>query len=210
MDCDAYRLDVSARLDGEPTVVPTDELDAHSHSCAACRAYEAGATALAPRLAPLAASTTPSRSAELLGAMAEARRTAGRRLDVVRLALVVVAGIQLGLALPGLLFGDAGAGMSAHHVGHVTRHLGAWDVALAVGFVVAAVQPVRALGLLPMATALAACMAVAAVLDVAGGATTLFGESMHALQLAGLVLLWALSRVTPRPTATAPTSWATP
>jgi predicted anti-sigma-YlaC factor YlaD len=210
MDCDACRLDVSARLDGEPTAATADELDAHLRSCQRCRALAEGAAELAPRLAPLAASAAPSRSVELLTAMAEARRTAGRRLDAVRLALLVVAGIQLGLALPGLLFGDAVAGMAAHHVGHVTRHLGAWDVALAVGFVVAAVQPVRALGLLPMAVALAACMAVAAVLDVVGGSATLFGESMHALQLTGLALLWALSRATPRPTAIGSAAWATP
>ena len=34
---------------------------------------------------------------------------------------------------------------------HTSRHLGAWDVAFAVGLVLAALQPWQARGLLPMA-----------------------------------------------------------
>ena len=52
---------------------------------------------------------------------------------------------------------------------HVARELGSFDVALAVGLLVAAWQPARAWGLLPVATVLALVMGVTAVLDLVDG-----------------------------------------
>ena len=67
-------------------------------------------------------------------------------------------------------------------------------MALAVGLLVAAWQPARAWGLLPVIAALALVMAGTAVLDVVRGTASGFGEAHHVLDLAGLVLLWLVAR----------------
>ena len=72
-------------------------------------------------------------------------------ISPARWALFVVALTQLVLAAPALLLGeDTGATV------HVARELGAFDLALAVGLLVAAWQPARAWGLLPVVAALGA------------------------------------------------------
>jgi len=92
--------------------------------------------------------------------------------------------MQLVLAAPAILLGDdPGA------TGHVARELGSFDVALAVGLLVAAWQPARAWGLLPVVTALALVMGGTAVLDLIDGRTETVGEAHHLLDLAGVALL---------------------
>ena len=77
---------------------------------------------------------------------------------------------------------------------HVTRELGAFDVALAVGLLVAAWQPAPAWGLLPVVAALAFVMGGTAVLDVVRGTASSVGEAHHVLDLAGVALLWRVAR----------------
>lgn len=105
-----------------------------------------------------------------------------------RWALFTVALTQLVLAAPALLGDDPGASV------HVARELGAFDVALAVGLLVAAWQPARAWGLLPVATALALVMLGTAGLDLAEGEVSTLGEAHHLLDLAGVALLWLVAR----------------
>lgn len=104
--------------------------------------------------------------------------------------MVVVALAQLGLGLPHLLAGGEDHALAIH----ASHHLGAWDVAFAVGLLVIAIQPWRTRGFLPMATALVTIMVVTAVLDIANNRTPGMTEAAHLLELAGLVLAWALSR----------------
>ncbi len=93
------------------------------------------------------------------------------------------------LAVPALVLGeDSGATV------HVARELGSFDVALAVGLLVAAWQPARAWGLLPVAMALAFVMAGTAVLDLADGRADTLGEAHHLLDVAGVALLWLVAR----------------
>jgi predicted anti-sigma-YlaC factor YlaD len=67
-------------------------------------------------------------------------------------------------------------------------------VALAVGLLVAAWQPARAWGLLPVAAALAAVMAGTAAIDLVDGTATSVGEAHHLLDLAGVAFLWLVAR----------------
>lgn len=128
-------------------------------------------------------------------AAAAARRAAvslppagtGRRRWRVALALVALA--QLIVAVPALLFG-VGAGAPTH----LAHELGSWDLALAVGFLFAAWRPARAWGMLPLVAALVACLLATTGIDMAEGRAGLLRESTHALDLAGLGLLWALAR----------------
>ena len=150
MRCDTIREALSARLDGEATGrrrrahrgpprhlprlrrVVAEEL-ATLHRMVRVREAEAVPDLVGghPRRAPGAAPGAASPLAEAI--------------SPARWALFVVALTQLVLAAPALLLGeDAGATV------HVARELGSFDVALAIGLLVAAWQPARAWGLLPV------------------------------------------------------------
>jgi predicted anti-sigma-YlaC factor YlaD len=96
----------------------------------------------------------------------------------------VVALTQLILAVPELIMGATG-GSSVH----LEHHLGAWDVAMAVGLLVAAWQPERARGLLPMALALGGILFATAVVDLATGNTAALNEAAHLLEFVGVLFL---------------------
>jgi len=107
---------------------------------------------------------------------------------VLRWLLVAVAVVQIVIAVPALVLGD-GAGLSVH----TARHIGSFDIALAVGFLYAAWRPGRVAGLLPVVTALVVCLFLSSALDVAAGNTAALGEVQHVTDVAGLALVWLLS-----------------
>ena len=176
-------------LDNEPAHVSTGVIESHLRTCGTCRTFAADARAMRAALG-----SGPVPTADLASQIATAAR--GRRrgfdLDVIlRLGLVGVAVAQLALALPGLVFGtDEGAPI------HIAHEVGAWDLALAVGFLFAAWRPLRAVGLLPFVAALSAGLIGTAVLDVADGRANSLMETTHLLELVGTILLWML--VAPR------------
>jgi predicted anti-sigma-YlaC factor YlaD len=102
--------------------------------------------------------------------------------------LVAVALAQIAVAIPELLGSDAGLPV------HTARHLGSFDVAIAVGFLFAAWRPSRIPGMLPVLGALAVCLVISAFLDVAAGNTAALGESHHVTDFAGLLVMWLISR----------------
>jgi predicted anti-sigma-YlaC factor YlaD len=77
---------------------------------------------------------------------------------------------------------------------HTARHLGSFDIAVAVGFLFAAWRPSRIPGLLPVVAALVACLVASSLLDVFAGNTGALGEAHHATDFVGLAVLWLLSR----------------
>jgi predicted anti-sigma-YlaC factor YlaD len=113
---------------------------------------------------------------------------------VLRVLLAGIALVQIAVAVPALLLGS-----DANLPVHTARHLGSFDVALAVGFLFAAWRPVRIPGLLPVVSALVACLVGSSLLDVASGNTAALSEAHHATDVAGLVVVWLLSRALPRP-----------
>jgi predicted anti-sigma-YlaC factor YlaD len=185
MDCTRIREAISASIDGEDAGVARAEVDAHLRRCGACREFEAEASALRSQVrfmridAPGAATASISRALD--------HRQAQLLTMPVRIALVVVAVAQLGLAVPGLLYGtDEGAPI------HVAHEAGSWSLALAVGFLFAAWRPLRAVGMLPFVGALAAGLLFTAGLDLAHGKALALDESSHLLELVGTGLLWLL------------------
>ncbi|HMQ25629.1 MAG TPA: hypothetical protein PKA98_06550, partial [Acidimicrobiales bacterium] len=119
MDCARCREAVSARLDGHDVVGPAAE--SHLAGCAACRAWQADAVALAHRLVEHRVEPVPDRSAAILAAMA-AEVAADEQLahrDALlpwRAGLAALGTVPLLLALPALLGGaQPGAGV------HVAR-----------------------------------------------------------------------------------------
>jgi predicted anti-sigma-YlaC factor YlaD len=77
---------------------------------------------------------------------------------------------------------------------HSARDLGALEIALAVGFLTAAVAPERAAALLPMAAALVVALAVVVGVDLAAGRATPGAEAAHMIEVIGVGLLWLVSR----------------
>jgi predicted anti-sigma-YlaC factor YlaD len=195
MRCDTIREALSARLDGEATGLDDDTIDTHLETCRACVAWSEELATLHRMVRVREAELVPDLSATILGSRPAPATTPARRsplgevISPARWALFTVALTQLVLAGPALLLGeDSGATV------HVARELGSFDVALAIGLLVAAWQPARAWGLLPVVAALALVMAGTAVLDVARGTASGLGEAHHALDIAGLVLLWWVAR----------------
>ncbi len=136
----------------------------------------------------------PAVVASLGAARAEDReRRARRALAPWRIGLASAALVQPVLVLPSLL----GAQWLGH--GHDARELGAWHLALAVGFLFAAIRPARAWGMMPLVSALVAGLLLTAGIDLAEGRVGLPQELAHAVELAALGCLWALSARVQRP-----------
>jgi predicted anti-sigma-YlaC factor YlaD len=191
MDCTRAREAVSARLDAEDPGVPAAMVDDHLATCAACRSWGAAAADL--RRAGIGpAPTVPDQTLEILRKAGAKDRDAALR--PWRGALATVAVLQLGLALPALALSDR-SGLGAH----ATHELGCWDVALAIGFLFAALRPARAWGLVPLVGALVGSLVATSLLDLAAARTTAGGESAHVLEFLGLVFVWMLARQTRRP-----------
>jgi predicted anti-sigma-YlaC factor YlaD len=201
---------LSARLDGEDPGLDEAGIDeasvyAHLAQCAPCRVFAHRAEQLhrAVRLSPapeipdltsaiLTAIGNEPRHEELAGASFGTHDPETQR--VLRWVLVAIAVAQIAIALPALLFG-ADAGLPVH----TARHIGSFDVALAVGFLFAAWRPSRIPGLLPVVVALVVCLAGSSLLDVAAGNTAALGEAQHLTDFVGLAVVWLLSRPVTHP-----------
>jgi hypothetical protein len=157
MECAQIREALSARLDGEAADLPDPVVDDHLGGCRACAAWSEEVATLHRMVRVREAERVPDLSVAIVEAFVPEGRRAkagpargvllGEHISGARWALFVVALTQLVLAGPALLLGeDTGATI------HVAREVGSFGVALAVGLLVAAWQPARAWGLLPLAT----------------------------------------------------------
>ncbi|HEX5585711.1 MAG TPA: zf-HC2 domain-containing protein [Acidimicrobiia bacterium] len=207
MSCSRFRTAISARLDGEallepganPSGVDAAALDAHLATCVDCRAFSVRAEQLHRTVRLAAAPEVPDLTPRILSAIAAERDAGlapstngapqGNEERALRIVLVAIGLLQIAIALPALILGD-----DANLPVHIARHLGSFDVALGVGFLVAAWKPQRIAGVLPVVTALVLCLVGSSLLDVLSGATGAGAEAHHATDIAGLVVLWLLSR----------------
>jgi predicted anti-sigma-YlaC factor YlaD len=205
MRCERSRELISALLDGE-LADRSGELDQHLDGCEACRSWADRAQALHRTLRLQSAPEVPDLTAAILSSPpsrpdeAERRAAAGSRrarpgwwrspdgLVLLRVLLAAIGGTQLLLGAAELVDRT-----SVH--GHASRHLGGWGVAFAVGLLVAAAQPWRARGLLPMAGTVAGVMLLTGSVDALSGGTPGMTEAAHVLEVCGVVVLWAMSRV---------------
>jgi predicted anti-sigma-YlaC factor YlaD len=198
MECEHYRLGISARLDGEDAGVDDAALAWHLASCEPCRRFESEAISLTRTVRVAATEPAPDLTPAIMAAI-NAERTAGARRSRVdpqalRGGLIALALVQMVLALPVLFFGrDAGAPV------HVAREIGSFDFALAVGFFFVGWRPARAYGMLPLVAALVGCLGIATGVDLVRGTATFLNESAHLLDLFGLAAVWGLSRAAAYP-----------
>ena len=189
MDCERYRLAISAGLDGEDAGLERAGLERHLAGCAACRHFadEAAELQVAARMA--ANEPAPDLTRNILTAIGAEQQRSPWDPAALRAGLAAVGFMQLLLALPDLLSGIKGTPV------HVARELGSFDLALAVGFLFAAWRPMRAYGMVPLVAALVVGLAVTTGVDVVEGRVVATTEVGHLLELMGLALIWALARV---------------
>jgi predicted anti-sigma-YlaC factor YlaD len=187
MNCNTARNAISARLDGEDLGTDPAALDEHLQRCPACRAFARDAAAMHRDARMSRAPAVPDLTAPILAAIgAEARAHAGHE-RALRVTLAIVGLVQLVAAVPALVLGDD-PGLPVH----AARHVGSFDLALAVGFLFAAWRPSRLPGLLPVVTALVACLVGTSVLDLLGGRTAALSETQHVLAVVGVAAAWLL------------------
>jgi len=194
MTCSDIRTALSARIDDEALAgFEHDRVDDHLARCASCRQWLVVVTAATSRVRADAASLPEHDLTASVVATAD-RTTARRPLAPAstRLALATVAVLQVVVALPVVV------GVDGHH-SHATHEAASWNLALAVGFLVAALRPARAWGMLPLVGAAVVCMLGSAALDAAAGHASVGAEAPHLLSLAGLALTAAMVFRAPRP-----------
>jgi predicted anti-sigma-YlaC factor YlaD len=191
MTCAQMRIAISALLDGEDPGIPRQQVRGHLASCPGCRDWQSSAQDAAAQ-AVGQVPEPPDLTERVLAALPAPPRARPPLLGegplrILRLALAVSAAAQLALAIP-LLFSLASAG------GHQAREMASFDVAVAVGFLVAAVRPGRAAALVPVALALVLCLFASAAVDVARESTQLAQEAGHLVVVLQAGALWLLGR----------------
>jgi len=187
MSCDPWLEAISARADGEDVQIDARMIDAHIATCASCRTFAANVHGLRRSASIEVAEPMP----DLSGVVVKAARLADRGSVwwVLRLGLGVVAMQVLLLSVPALFLGHA-AGSDEH----AARHQGSFAIAYAIGLLVVALRPAKARGMLPLAAALAGCLAITAIIDISEGRTPMVAELHHLPELVGLLLVWLLAR----------------
>ncbi len=191
MECSQAQAWISARIDGEAVEQP-DLLAKHMETCPVCPEFEGASHRLKRTMAFRPVRSEPIDLAPLVLARVGVPNL-GR--GEWRRTLLGAAGLTLLLlAIPGVLFGSTMLGAELGSTDHSGRHLGAFSAALAFGFVYAAWRPERAIGLVPLTSALGALILLTGVIDMARGNSTGLAEASHLLELTGVALIWAMSR----------------
>jgi predicted anti-sigma-YlaC factor YlaD len=188
MHCDTARTAISAGLDGEEPGVDPAELAGHLEHCTACRAFAREAESMHRDVRLAGAPSVPDLTAPILASIGADSRPHAAHERALRVTLAIVATVMIIAAVPALVLGDD-AGMPVH----AARHVGSFDLALAIGFLFAAWRPSRLPGLLPVVTALVACLVGTSVLDVLDGRTGALTEVQHVVEVVGLGAAWLLT-----------------
>jgi predicted anti-sigma-YlaC factor YlaD len=191
--CKTCREALSARIDGEPEPVPAEAVDRHLGSCSACRSWYARAEHLRRTMTLHPALPVPDLTASIL------ERTpapTGERWPA-RIALSAVAIAQLTLATAQLL--GAAEGLSIQQasglmVGHLTRESAAWNLAVGIGLMWAALRTRAAAGQLPLLTGFVLVLTAVSTADLFGGDVTVTRVLSHLPVVLGLLLLYVVYR----------------
>jgi len=184
--CSKFRDLISSHIDGELSAHEHAELEAHLGTCASCHAYQDDAFALrralrmravepAATLDPLAQDPTT----DIVGSL--------RGVSVLRWALFVIGGTLVLLNVSAVFSAEAGV------AAHLNRHDGVFGTALGIGMLAVAAKPHRAIGLVPLTSAIAVLMIIVAIADLVAGNASLLAEAVHLVQFAGLICLWVIS-----------------
>lgn len=189
MSCSELRESLSARIDGEEPEVPGDVLDRHLAGCAACRAWQDQAITLRRQTLIREAPRVPDLTARILADVPAPRPQPW----ALRVALGLVALVQSGLGLAELLGTDVGhAGHGLVAVAHLGNESAAWNVAVGIGLLWAALRPATASGLLPALAGFVVVLGIVSGVDLSAGQVDTTRVLSHGLVVAGVALLFAV------------------
>jgi predicted anti-sigma-YlaC factor YlaD len=187
--CDRFREAASARLDGEPIGMSATALDHHLATCPDCAGWQEDATRLT-RQARLSTLEVPDLAETITADVVLPTRRVLRRRLLLRLALVLVGAVQLLIAIPAV--GGTGVGMTMSV--HAAHEGAAWNIAIGVAFLAAALTPRRAAGLVPLLGTFIVVLVALSVHDLAAGMVPVDRLLTHVAAVIGLLLVLALDR----------------
>lgn len=188
MECEIAREALSARMDGEHEPVPARRVDEHLASCPECRQWQDELNSQMDLLRGLIAADRTRMTAVTDSVSQPALPETRDGLDWVRIALAVVGGIQIVLAV--LQAAGVSIGVHVGHSmgGHVVNESTAWSVALGVAMLVAATRPAAAMGLAIVGGVFTLVLTGYVVVDGLTGAVGAVRMLSHLPALAGVVL----------------------
>lgn len=188
MECEIAREALSARMDGEHEPVPARRVDEHLASCPECRQWQDELNSQMDVLRGLIAADRTRMTAVTDSVSQPALPETRDGLDWVRIALAVVGGIQIVLAV--LQAAGVSIGVHVGHSmgGHVVNESTAWSVALGVAMLVAATRPAAAMGLAIVGGVFTLVLTGYVVVDGLTGAVGAVRMLSHLPALAGVVL----------------------
>lgn len=188
MECEIAREALSARMDGEHEPVPARRVDEHLTSCPECRQWQDELNSQMDVLRGLIAADRTRMTAVTDSVSQPALPETRDGLDWVRIALAVVGGIQIVLAV--LQAAGVSIGVHVGHSmgGHVVNESTAWSVALGVAMLVAAARPAAAMGLAIVGGVFTLVLTGYVVVDGLTGAVGAVRMLSHLPALAGVVL----------------------
>ncbi|SEF37407.1 Predicted anti-sigma-YlaC factor YlaD, contains Zn-finger domain [Amycolatopsis pretoriensis] len=203
VDCAVFRESLSAALDGEPGPVPEAEVERHLGGCSACRAWQEQAARLRRSMVRQAPAVPDLTAAILATAPPPAREK-----WAARVALALVGLVQSGLGFAEFLVpGDGHAG----HTGalpaiHLSNESAAWNLALGIGLLWAALRPRAAGAQLPLFGGFALVLGVVSAVDLSDGEVGAGRLLTHGFLVVGIVLMVLVHREHRRRPAPAPVS----
>lgn len=179
--CNEARELISARLDGETNAADHAAIDHHTAHCMNCHRYEQVAFDLrrALQLRAVEPATDDAPAVDLVGSL--------RTMSMLRTTLFVIGGTLVILNLSSIVSPGGTTGE------HLSRHDGIFGTALGIAMLAVAAKPHRAIGLVPLTSAIAVLMSIAATTDLVNGKANLLSESIHVVEFAGLICLWVIS-----------------
>jgi len=188
VECEIAREALSARMDGEHEPVPARRVDEHLASCPECRQWQDELNSQMDVLRGLIAADRTRMTAVTDSVSQPALPETRDGLDWVRIALAVVGGIQIVLAV--LQAAGVSIGVHVGHSmgGHVVNESTAWSVALGVAMLVAADRPAAAMGLAIVGGVFTLVLTGYVVVDGLTGAVGAVRMLSHLPALAGVVL----------------------
>ncbi|MFI6910394.1 hypothetical protein ACIBKY_54750 [Nonomuraea sp. NPDC050394] len=183
-------------IDNEEPEVGIHELRAHLDACHDCGDWLSRAGALSRDLRAMLAAPPPDLADRVMRGLAARPAPPTWPLRLARALLVVIATCQaaIGYAMvvePGLL---PHKGMT-----HDIREIGAFNLAIGVGFLTAALRPHAVWGVLPLATVGAVILTGTAVWDLYGAEAEPMREVHHVIVIVGWVVLVWLARLMRNP-----------
>jgi predicted anti-sigma-YlaC factor YlaD len=177
MECDEARTAISASIDGDAGL--SDAVAAHLADCLECRLWEERAHVLTrAALRPVADVAAPTPA----GVPRSFIRNRWLRIALAWGGLLLVVWNVSAIVAPG---GEPGAV-------HLSRHQAAFSAALGLTYLVVAWRPDRAYGLVPFAAIFTVTLGVTGLVDIVRGTSTVGAESVHVVEIVGLVVLWVL------------------